>query len=125
MEVNELRIGNMIDYGSIIGLVSVISKRQIVIKTKKSIYKDRIDEFSCIILNDQWLLDFGFEKKSLHNINNDFYFIKDGLFFCEHTTEKICYENRAIDIKIKYVHQWQNLYYTLTNKELTIKNNQL
>ena len=81
-------------------------------------YKD----LNPIPLTEQWLLDFGFEVEREHydkgrlsillaDNNNDYY--KNGRVF---------YKSWAImESQPKYVHQLQNLYLALTQKELIIK----
>lgn len=126
LDVKELMIGNFIywDIPEKIGIDHrVVSIMDNSINTIPISFSDNLKNYKPIPLTEDWLLGFGFEKKSLHNFNNDFYFVKNRLFFCEYTHEKICYENRALDISIKYVHQWQNLYFMLTGKYLVLNKN--
>lgn len=69
-----------------------------------------------IPLTEEWLLRFGFEVYEFDHKENQYRFkdrlivIRDGLF-CDYGTSVI----------IKRVHQLQNLYFSLTGEELTIK----
>jgi hypothetical protein len=64
-----------------------------------------------IILTEEWLLKLGFD------IN-----IPYGWFYRGFKLNKnFSYELIGDAIKIKYVHQLQNLYFALTGEELTIK----
>ncbi len=116
MKANELRIGNFIFYAN--GDICKVSYHQIrylIITTEKVNY-------SPIPLTEEWLLKFGFEKSNVvdkyYTINNQFAistaddkfrFIK-GNFVCQ-----------LVLSELQYVHQLQNLYFALTNEELTIK----
>ena len=69
-----------------------------------------------IPLTEEWLLKFGF-KKNL-NSNDIIYYILAGECLLEYN---LTHNFADIDlfIDIKYVHQLQNLYFALTNEELT------
>lgn len=83
-----------------------------------------------IPLTEEWLLKFGFKKKRLDDaywytkssgkhkpqlITNDIG--EDAYAKCLKFVFLDGYDN----IRVKYVHQLQNLYYALTGQELTIK----
>lgn len=65
-----------------------------------------------IPLTEEWLLKFGFEK------NNHIWFNDTNIGFTFTKKGKIEWNEPK---HIKYVHQFQNLYFALTNKELKIK----
>lgn len=70
-----------------------------------------------IKLTEEWLLKFGFERSGgLYE--------KDPLtYLLTHNEALLWGEGSCINIGvIKYVHQLQNLYLSLTGQELTIKN---
>ena len=76
-----------------------------------------------IPLTQEWLLKFGFEEDScnyykiIENQEAVLYIDKlDATFAYGYP-----YECSGGDLKLKHVHQLQNLYYALTKKELTIK----
>ena len=113
MKANELRIGNlvMID-GSII-------------KTSSGVIYNCVRNENCykpIPLTEEWLLKFGFkyddqEKEFLGLPVLSITFYSD----CSNNFSTVEFNVRNSRVKIKYVHQLQNLYWCLTNKELILK----
>jgi hypothetical protein len=85
-----------------------------------------IRDISPIQLTEEWLIKMGFEKSvdttnlfvKIENINEVQYEIS----FYEKVGCSLYAEEFWLKDEIKYVHQLQNLYYALTNEELTIKN---
>lgn len=68
-----------------------------------------------IPLTDEWLLNFGFDK-------NDHYacyskIVKSGEFVLD---ENFVLCDIQLNVKLEYVHQLQNLYFSLTGEELTL-----
>ena len=132
----ELRIGSNVNtelgIAEVIGIyedvvdvkgVSVIdnsSGNKISISTRSFDGCVEYEKIQPIPLTEEILLKFGFEKQ--HNEDDFDYWFKKG--FCddilwEHS-EGFCHSlNYGGDIK--YVHQLQNLYFSLTGEELTFK----
>ena len=119
METTDLRIGNLVSYkNEDIVVVDAVSKDFILTHGQFKISTPNIEP---IPLTEQWLLDFGFEverecydkgKLSILLANNNDYY-KNGRVF---------YKSWAImEAQPKYVHQLQNLYFTLTQEELILK----
>jgi hypothetical protein len=117
MEATELRLGNWVN--------NVHTGEPYQINIEKMIrllehFKENVVYVKPIPLTEEWLLKFGFETQ-LTSLNFGFIVFelnavaisldKDGFYFM-HNEE---YQN------IYYVHQLQNLYFALTNKELEIK----
>jgi hypothetical protein len=110
MKAEKYRIGNFVKFNN-----------QTIKLTPK--YFKSLDTFKCIdslILNEKWLVDFGFINKG-----TDLYYKyrreKDGIYtiYCMYGTIKI--RNLHGFVKdLKYVHELQNLYFALTNKELEL-----
>lgn len=79
-----------------------------------------LDRISGIPLTEEWLLNFGFELK-----NNNSYFneIKYGIWYNKQKIEpyEIGFYCAISDVKLDYVHELQNLYFSLTKKELELK----
>lgn len=109
MKANELRIGNWVEI--------IQPKNGIYTTVEQSTFSTNIeDSFKPIILTEEWLLNFGFIKKD--HVHIMYYYadtqsqwkikFKNGVFTRDKTT-------------ISYIHQLQNLYFSLTGKELTIK----
>lgn len=81
-----------------------------------------------ILLTEEWLVNFGFEKGN-NKIINDHFFSKSfhRSLICVNPENGVLVLNNdnslnsddiKLGIEVKYVHQLQNLYYALTNKEL-------
>jgi hypothetical protein len=132
MKANELRLGNLVLNGG--GNIKVITPQTI------SDFDNKLIVLNPIPLTEEWLLKFGFEKSQ-----EQWYTIK---YFtdCELATEQMAItynlssnrcavfdaieETDIVNIlsypiytskKVLYVHQLQNLYFALTNEELTMK----
>lgn len=119
MKANELRIGNWVYSPS-----------------HKSNYKiiklDFDSEINAepIPLTEEWLVKFGFEK----DVDNSFVLDSLAIFTDKRLKENVFIQtktNRSFaggqwvvlnDLKLQHVHQLQNLYFALTNEELTWTN---
>ncbi|MDD4729482.1 MAG: hypothetical protein PHN55_12130 [Dysgonamonadaceae bacterium] len=146
MKVTELKIGNIVTVdnpkyhpqlkGSLLRVTGI--QEQVIsnkieycvqlehvnkkVNTYYQTYSQFMEYIKPVALTEQWLLDFGFEVERkyydkggmsilLVDNNNDYY--KNGRVF---------YKSWAImDAQPKYVHQLQNLYFTLTQEELILK----
>jgi hypothetical protein len=115
MKANELRIGNL-TYR-----IEVKNKNNTVIDDITIYDMERIQEvydktftYEPILLTEDWLLKFGFEKnKSIWILNE----IEISSWF----TFRFSLEPLKVQ-EIDFVHQLQNLYFALTNKELEYNN---
>jgi hypothetical protein len=105
MKVQELRIGNYLERDVFLRHVVVkIDARNIF-----DIWKET-KEYQPILLTEERLLKFGFEKKGTNAIfwtlnNVDVWELNGGFA-------------NDLDLPIQYVHQLQNLYFALTGEEL-------
>jgi hypothetical protein len=112
MKANELRLGNLFIEEHSDKIIEVIG-----LEKNKIIFSGMfLDKWQAkpIPLTEEWLLKFGF---SIH---------EDGYITCPNGYQWILhldneFEFEALNIIVVYVHQLQNLYFALTNKELTIK----
>jgi len=133
MKPEELRIGNYIEYNDIIYFIQDISmfKGQYT----SNLFLSSFDSFAThynipifdlkpIPLTDNWFIKFGFD---ILPVMNKFYFkikYKEVIFGCNnfemwrHQSENTYNCNGGANTEIKYVHQLQTLYYSLTGKEL-------
>ena len=102
MKASELRIGNSIMQDD--DFVFVTLWRLELMEKNKLEYKP-------IPLTEEWLFKFGFEKAY-----ETCYQYKDFIL-----NDKFIMMDIDITIQLKYVHQLQNLYHSLTGEELTIK----
>ena len=107
MEAKELRIGNYLIHDgyfiksySVDGFINVIKN---------------IDNYEPIPLTEEWLVKFGFNK--LEGWDDMYYFQIGDFQIYEYNVSGYEFD----DFGIKHVHQLQNLYFALTNEELTIK----
>ena len=116
MKAEELRIGNLI-------LTTKDSNKDYV-TTKVS--GAIIDYVECEIilatpirLTEEWLQKLGFDKvRNCYLVRNGFEAGLDGNDFTSGTWTIII--AKKLPVKIKYVHQLQNLYFALTGEELTL-----
>ena len=121
MEANELRIGNLIEYR----ISDRFDKRKEWWEVSE-IDADDIhwlskvmpedEDFKAIPLTEEWLLKFGFINDKVlefyKNNSSESTIIIDYNFIC-----LLGYSH----VKLKYVHQLQNLFYSICEKELEIK----
>ena len=141
MTANELRIGNLVQYGGATAKVCHIEKAFFYCETEL-IYFTRDGERGAkpIPLTEEWLLKFGFKKYP--NCRDTFrqeYYDSFQLVIDEHTiisfSIPIGYndnircnydklyrsEEKKQSYRVKHIHQLQNLYFALTGEELTFK----
>jgi hypothetical protein len=120
MKANDLRIGNLVNYLIIDEMderkkwfeVSEIDYDDLrIIQNKHEVNQD----YQPIQLTEEWLLKFGFKQTFISKIHLTF---SKGSFHLLKRVNHIQIWYESIDVK--YVHQLQNLYYALTNQELTI-----
>jgi|688.fasta_scaffold04820_4 hypothetical protein len=124
IKATELRIGNYITEKNKQNQIYSVSNHNA--KNYSNIYP--------IPLTEEWLLDFGFEKtevdfkiqiqKNDNGGNTDYWiYIDTGINneTYEFTVQLVSQEGCWFTSKNKYVHQLQNLYFALTQQELTIK----
>lgn len=129
----ELRIGNYVKYrGFGYKILSIVNTSN---ANEESYYVDLnythrhlrgIDtrEVEPIELTEEWLLNFGFEKKAEHNLKLDV-LTRSIIHAYTHGKVEIELGNRSGYSfgypEVQFVHQLQNLYFALTGEELTIK----
>ena len=124
LKESDLRIGNFIK------VISTTKTFDSFITQAKGYDIVRIEEksfnhwnYEPIILNEEWLLKFGFKKTIGSNESN----FTDGVynFFTNSLGEVNFYYFKEGDWyqKLDYVHQLQNLYFALTQREITVAGN--
>lgn len=138
MNSKELRIGNLVEYNGEVETVTGVTEENPFVNTITPDYLD-YEEITPIPLTGEWLLKFGFEEWTWCS---DCAFIPlffgDSLF-CRYYNNQWHVKRLKVGRdregffgktegryvlpkgKIKYVHQLQNLYFALTNKELKNK----
>ena len=132
MNANELRIG------SLISLYRNPQDKEVCIGKIKSIYYSptvyecyvaELDDgfvvniekgIKRITLTEEWLLKFGFAKED----ENNFILHQNNIYFRVHrnliSKEFMCKLVDNYSFLIKSVHNLQNLYFSITNRELTV-----
>jgi hypothetical protein len=122
----ELRIRNLVEC---FGTREVVAIKKNKIKVQHESKKGHfiiewvpIDSLSLkpIPLTEEWLLKFGFERRPWGLIINGLLFRDNIKNPCEVLTLEI---GNGFRTEVKYVHQLQNLYFSLTGEELIIKEN--
>lgn len=117
MKATELRIGNYVNWDGVKTKFSLEHFQDI------KLYPNESRKYSPIPLTEEWLIDFGY-----------IYFDKGGYKSYSLIIDYVCvynitfsddngfvFSNRYKPVKLLYVHQLQNLYFALTNEELTLK----
>lgn len=126
----ELRKNNLvrdIESGRI-GPILTISEKRCSVKMEFSKLSQSYDEFEPIPLSEEWLLRFGFQKDDIvdeidgklfviFTLNNSDYFIE--LWINEQIYRFT--DDCNLNIALSSIHQLQNLFFSLTGEELTIK----
>ncbi len=119
IEAKELRIGN---------LVISPSLNEITVNARWILEQHQCDLSNCeylkpIPITEEWLLKFGFKK------DNHGFVLHDKMSLSIHFSKELgfvpCWQDFVLSIKynLKYIHQLQNLYFALTQKELEINGN--
>lgn len=122
MEIKDLRIGNLLYYNNEekeIASINLDSTIRFKDKEKGCIgcFKIYLDLIKPIPITEEWLLKFGFKY------NNPTYewYDKSAVFFIQVNYlgfDLIAKFHNQVIREIKYVHELQNLYFALTEKEL-------
>jgi len=135
LKPQELRIGNLIDCKSPIGICPILQLRELYAIVKHS-NGTEVDIFynqaKPILLTEQRLVELGFKKWGRDDMPSTVsyelgilkiatrYFYKDGKVFgwMWEKTEENNPSSWKPKVDIEYVHQLQNLYWCLCGKEL-------
>jgi len=133
MKANVLRIGNHIEYY----MEDSQDERQkwweLDVVDAETIlhfqsYPDDTD-YRPIPLTEEWLIKFGFEKDDtgVDMFDQDYHEWYQKEFpiigvLCQSSDKEYLFDENTDKLRIKYVHQLQNLYFALTSEELIYKN---
>jgi hypothetical protein len=114
LTASELRIGNYYNHNGKI--------RQVTPNTILEVWEAEREWCKAIPLTEEWLLKLGFTKKEnkqyWYKENNMLRFVLlYGSLHCSIGDD----ENGMLYKIISFIHELQNLYFALTNEELTIK----
>lgn len=121
LDAKELRIGNFV--------YCKIYDKQIKMESFFGLcnIESRPDLFEPIALTEEWLIKLGFTWSIAHQgfFKKDFYYVID--FYETYPKVEGCiaflnknHRNGEKLLSVKYVHQLQNLYFALTQSELTV-----
>lgn len=124
VQANELRIGNLIDFEGRTCTVEEIDKQGVIVLFEDG-ETEWIDlfQFFPIHLTPEWLEKFGFyvvlknSAGQIYNMILDMSVANSALNITIWNSGKI----EPATKHIQYVHQLQNLFFALTNKELEVK----
>jgi hypothetical protein len=131
MKADELRIGNLVYSTSLKQLQSPSTVIQVSefgagLRQNKYEHNEGSQNLYPIPLTEEWLLKLGFEESKIHP--KDLYFREYNNFWIGysmrektiHLNDGEGYEGANIPTKYEFLHQLMNLYFALTNEELTI-----
>jgi hypothetical protein len=130
MKAQELRIGNYVN--QVIESFERLKNKKVIQFDEVNWYRigeciEYIDWFEPIPLTEEWLVKFGFIKidnrlESIYRLG-----ILEYATSCKTIDIEVPYNDGIAThtTDIKYVHQLQNLYFALTNEELTINKDEL
>lgn len=132
MKANELRIGNIIHYNGNkkeIGVISKIAKSVVPNIDYVGIDGRQDINYQCkhikpIPLTEEWLKKFGFfiveTNKCVDAFKENFrYSIQQ----VDNSNQWFWCDGETVITNLEFIHQLQNLYFTLTNKELKLTKN--
>ena len=115
MKANELRIGN---YVYLEDMLQEIKFYDFICLDNKDYTEE---DYNPIPLTEDWLLKLGFEN-SFKFISKSGYLFECGLDGDDFVNnQRTLLINKSLIVKIKHVHQLQNIYHSLCQEELTIK----
>lgn len=125
LTAQELRIGNLVNYQGKIIKVEGIHNRTIYHSDRQfdQVGVDGYKTFEPIPITEEWLLKFGFGKSDEHEYGSNEHDLFG--FYYDYHFNKFYLDTPEDNIYIpfiKYVHQLQNLYISLTNTELKLIN---
>ena len=116
MKANEVRLNNYVIYDNEVYQIDTIAEVFPTLNTDKfGIGVVDWNNIKPIPLTEEWLIKFGFEvyefdhKENQYRINDRLLVVRNNVFYD--------YGSR---VELKYVHQLQNLFFALTQKELTL-----
>lgn len=140
LKANELRLNNLVTLNHKVReelfhnqihaqneyfeVLTIYSDGDILLKLDDENVELDVKEIEPIPLTEEWLLKFGFEKEFDGSFKKGFIAIFIDKRFNKNVFLQTSENSKdwfGVDLKIQFVHQLQNLYFALTNKELEIK----
>ena len=136
LRAEELRIGNLvrlrnseIDIEACVnGVWNDTARGRFSVHLEGNGIINTIDQIEGVPLTEEWLEKFRFVKEDsdVNDYEDDYQEWYEKLFpvigvLCQSDTKEYLFDEDTDTLRIKYVHELQNLYFALTSKELTIK----
>lgn len=131
MKNNELRIGNYVQHKGVIVKVEQITKHKIgyhKYKEKRTMQYLRYSEIEPIEITEDLLLKKGFEKifdrvfpQERFVYDDDEVLLRQSYHDDSWYATIVCLGVFSVNKSIKYIHELQNAYFVINNKELKLK----
>jgi hypothetical protein len=125
MKVQELRIGNLVEFDGLTYKAESLHLEGCVGLNDIMYEEVYIDDIKPIELNEEWLIEFGFKYKDAGKYGKSGYCLEiknqyqDTFIFANNKLQVSIYTfSIFIDVNIEYLHQLQNLHFALTGKEI-------
>jgi hypothetical protein len=121
MKANEMRIGNLVKLleGTVF-TISSIEQKGFTVQNKEETTWIEAEEFEPIPLTEELLLKFGFKKTMQWTFSKELVSNLNLVYYLGEKGWSIGYKNYSDFSNLKYVHQLQNLWFSLTGKELQL-----
>lgn len=124
MKTTELRIGNLVHHEGIVSNVFALDDEGIngVVNPNDGLEIQYI-KATPIPLTEEWMERLGFrlDVRQPGQFDEQEVWTKDGIDFYEHSEGWSIFFNFS-KTHVRYVHQLQNLFFSLVGEELTVKN---
>ena len=133
MNANEFRLGNVVHHLSFYDVtICGITKDALSVNYDNSKYWDDLRFYKPTLLNEKWLIDFGFNcinrpKMAFKLYHNEVNADLSSILLKEVGNNPVWvysahnrYTVNPFTKEINYVHELQNLYFSLTGKELVV-----
>ena len=121
MNINELRINNLISHNGLICTVEIINGElnEIYFLGEEFYHSDKPENLEGVPLTEEVLLKSGFVyTDDVVNLNRNYKLQEFEIQLHLDVNDFICCNTIPNYIQIKYVHTLQNLYFDFTNEEL-------
>jgi hypothetical protein len=129
MKANEFRLGSFFCYKGCIYAANVIRDNFVYGKNVNGFASGEfpINKINPIPLTEEWLLKFGFEKDDtgVDMFDQDYYEWYQKEFpvigvLCQSSDKEYIFDENTDTLRLKFVHELQNLYFALTGEELIL-----
>lgn len=132
MKATDLRIGNLLEYAGqpvyVLGIQQATEFMGDSHHLDLGYYTDSVgferhendQDLRPLPLTEEWLKRFGFEEYHNNPRLERFYVLKSGYYPFQLYVDRGCEIYFTPNVRLKTVHQLQNLYYALTSEELTL-----